>query len=136
MRDECTMSEQKTNSAKLEEADGKSSGSVTGANASQGLRRTIAEPRDNPNTDKRVTRARDVIRPGGSKKDSLGPDIVDAINVAGDVIKEAGDVAGSINNIAVTAGGTAYAIKKGLEKIRGDKNKNSETRGDTDRTES
>ena len=43
-----------------------------------------------------------------------GPDIITAIN-------SAGEVAGSLNNIGVTLGGVAYGVKKGLDKIKGDK---------------
>ena len=78
--------------------------------------------------DKRITGVRDSAGLGEVRKYSLDPDII--INT----VKTVGEVAGSINNIGVTVGGAAYALKKGVDKIKGDKNKHTGT-GDSSNKE-
>ena len=59
------------------------------------------------------------------RKGSLDPDIINAITAAGDAINSAGDVAESLIKIGVAAKGGADIAKKGLEKIKGDKDNNA-----------
>ncbi len=75
--------------------------------------------------DKRITEVRDSAGPGEVRKDSLDPDIINAIAAAGDAINSAGDVAESLIKIGVAAKGGADIAKKGLEKIKGDKDNNA-----------
>ena len=78
--------------------------------------------------DKRITGVMDSTGPGETRRGSLDPDTI--INT----VKTVGEVAGSINNIGVTVGGAAYALKKGVDKIKGDKNKHTGT-GDSSNKE-
>lgn len=121
------MSERKAASATNGNPDPKDSGSVAGKKAPSESRQAFTRTRDIAKPGKRVTEVIDRTGPGRESRDSLDPDVINALHAAGDTIKSAGDLAGSINQIGATVGGAAYVLRKGLNKVKGNKSKTTDT---------
>lgn len=62
--------------------------------------------------------------------DVSGPDVINALHVAGNTIKSAGDLAGAVNNIGATVAGASIVAKKTLGKLKGSNDMNSENNSD------